>query len=358
MGIENNGTHKQPEHAKKNVRLSKNPKMAEKQSKELEKLGKKRKLLKGVEKAKTIGRKSPLKQQIKQMASNNIKTGDIDNAKFDKMNSDKEYFNRNYSKYNKGVCAWVGLNNNLSVSLIERESTYDIKAKSETLADGYMQLTNDPFEDMYIGKFTKRTGKGKIRKLEGRGTDYVTYFKTLPENLIAPISNKFVQKTLRRMKEMALDEKKMNVSEWNKGIEFLEKNRKEPHLNLIIGNTYLSYLKNQEASDKRIDAQVEKLEKLIKKIGGKNKVSKEKIEKRFKSLLSEKGINVSNGVGELEEFLRKLKNPNNKDLRSSFYALSRYNGQGYNAEDMTEHKIIYAVAVLTAKKGRDIRNIA
>lgn len=329
----------------------KKPVLSEKQQKDLEKLGYKRRVEKWLNTAKTIWKNIQLKQSI----SSNIKSADLTDSKFDDMNSDKEFFNKNYSKYNEAICGWLWLNTNLSKSVIERESCYDKNKQSETWADWFMQLTHDPFDDMHKWVFFRE------KELSGRHDGYLSYFTTLPENLIAPIKNLSVRKTLNDLKKLSLNPKYINQKNWNQKIEFLQNNRTEPHLNLIIWNMYLCYLKNKEPSDEKIDNQVKILEKLIHKMRSKKWVKEKlewKLEKRFKALLGEKWIEVSNWVKELEELLLKLKNENNKDLRSSFYALSRYNWQWYSKQDLTFHKIIYAAVVLTAKKWRDFRTIS
>lgn len=281
------------------------------------------------------------------------------NPKFKKLIENNNYFFKNHFKFNKEICEWLKLNHSLSISVIERESSFDLNAKSPTWADSYMQLTSNPFEDMNI-----------LNKWS-RWHLYMKYFWNIPESFVNQIKNPESKLALQKLKSLSAQNNLKSIKkDWNKEITKLESNRADPYINLLIWNIYLHFLKNVETDsldwEKRIDNELKELKKLISlakkeqiKIR-KNKKKQDweqitKIEKRFKILLEEKWLNIKIWIPELENLYSKLINKNNVDLRENFYALSRYNGDT-NKDTWIAHKIIYAAVVTKAMEHKNINN--
>lgn len=272
---------------------------------------------------------------------------DTTDEKFKKLNEDRENFQNKYEKFNVQICDWLKMDKNLSVSVIERESGFDEKAKSPTWADSFMQLTSDPFDDMKIG------GKWRWEL-------YIDFFKNIPDKVISQIknSNKNSNKSLDIKTHLSklksdlnnpnLDKNKIKSS-LNKTINFLWKNRKEPEINLLIWNIYLDSLKN-EATDEKIDSEIKKLDWVI---------NSEKAVNRFKFLLKEKGINLEgedHAKMALKNLQKKLEDKSNIELRTNFYVLSRYNWDN-TRDKWVAHKTLYAAATATAYDLRDNKKI-
>lgn len=256
---------------------------------------------------------------------------DTSDEKFDKFNEDRENFQDKYEKYNSEICEWLKMDKNLSVSVIERESWFDENAKSETGASSFMQLTNDPFDDMKISK-------------KWRLDLYANYFKNIPSNLLKQLKEPNIVELQKILNNEDISKKQVK-SKINKIIISLNKNRKNPKLNLLIWNIYLDSLRNG-ATDKKIDIEIKKLDQII---------NNKRAVNRFKFLLKEKWIDLeieNSAKLALKNLQKKLENKDNVELRKNFYALSRYNWD--NTRDRwVEHKTIYAAVATTAY---DLRN--
>lgn len=271
---------------------------------------------------------------------------DTTDEKYKKLNENRENFQNKYWKYNSQICERLKMDNNLSVSVIERESGFDEKAKSPTWADSYMQLTNDPFDDMKIG------GKWRWKS-------YIDFFKNIPDSIISQIKNpdKKSDKSTNikiRLSKLKSDLNNPNLSEnkikssLNKTITFLNENRKKPEINLLIWNIYLESLRN-EATDEKIDTEINKLSRII---SGDDFISKAAVG-RFKYLLEGKWIVIENEEKAkmvLNDLQKDLKDKSKTELRKNFYALSRYN--------WAADKIIYAATISVAQKVKNDKGVA
>ena len=108
-----------------------NPELKLKQEKEMSDAINRKKIRTVIAKADSRAKRKDLHDDIRSRQKNEPKSV-LDQEKFAKLKKDKTYFERYYANFNKQICAWLRTNNNFSVSLIERESTYDINAKSPT----------------------------------------------------------------------------------------------------------------------------------------------------------------------------------------------------------------------------------
>ncbi|HBA44657.1 TPA: hypothetical protein DEG21_03515 [Patescibacteria group bacterium] len=54
---------------------------------------------------------------------------DTTDEKFKKLNENREEFQTKYGKFNSQICEWLKMDNNLSVSVVERESEFNQNPK-------------------------------------------------------------------------------------------------------------------------------------------------------------------------------------------------------------------------------------
>ncbi|MDD2566083.1 MAG: lytic transglycosylase domain-containing protein [Candidatus Gracilibacteria bacterium] len=253
--------------------------------------------------------------------------------------NEKDYF-QNYKKLNDNLAKCLGINIDMSESVIERESGYNKTAISPTGARGYMQLTSQPFSDIFFSK-------------EGRGDMYVQYFAKLDsETVINNIPDKRIKETMSELKILSLSNP-IDKSKWNAHISNLRLLRNDPYVNLIIGDIYLAGLKGtaDNKSDKSLNLEI-------------NKLSTISIT-RFKSMLAKKGINIDNPKSVITKLIHELKEKNsdgsyiNPELRQDFYILSKYNGDVKTfSKGKAPEKTHYAATVLAQIMIKQDNNIS
>ncbi|EKD66282.1 MAG: hypothetical protein ACD_49C00054G0004 [uncultured bacterium (gcode 4)] len=271
---------------------------------------------------------------------------DTTDEKFKKLNENREEFQTKYGKFNSQICEWLKMDNNLSVSVVERESEFNQNPKYGNWVS-YMQLTSDPFDDMKIG-------------WKWRWKLYIHFFKNIPDNIISQIwsnhnLNKNTPKEMEEINKIKNNLKNLKIvlnnpnssrdkikSTLNNAISFFSKNRKNPELNLLIWDIYLSSLRN-DATDEKIDIEIKKLNSII---------SSDNAVKRFKFLLEGKWIFIKDEAGAklaLSNLQKDLKINSNTELRKNFYALSKYN--------WAADKTVYAAMVTVAQKVKNDKGI-